>query len=173
MSKDLEDLRRILIEGQRRSMQGSYMRRNPARKAIPFLHEARSKLKEYVEEHDQDPEGWRLLSQAEECFLNYAAARRCLERAVSLCQRRDRKDLKRLALLKEYDSQRLPPAKLVELGDYLRPRLRENGCDHTFRFTEEWLESSAYKERVSYVLDELRNQGACCDCEVLRNVVTG
>jgi hypothetical protein len=174
MSKNLAELQGILIEGQRRSMQGSYMRRNPAPGAIPFLLEVRSGLKEYVEAHETEAQAWRLLSQAEECLLNYAAARRCLEKAVTLSERKDKKDLKRLALLKEYESQwadlNLTPTQLAELGNHLRARLSEQGCDHTFRFTQEWLQASNVG-KTKGVMDALRNRGAYCDCEVLNNVV--
>lgn len=176
MSKDLADLKSALIEGQRRAMQGSYLRRNPAAPAVPFLLEARSGLKEYVEEHEQDVQAWRLLSQAEECLLNYAAARRCLEQAMSLLEQKDRKDLKRLALLKEYEAQwaelSLTPSQLDELGSYLQSRLTEKGCDHTLRHTQEWLQNIGTGNKKG-VIDALRNQGGYCDCEVLNNVVSG
>ena len=174
MSKDFAELAKTLIEGQRRSMQGSYKRRQPAAGAIPFLLQARSGLKEYVEEHDRDVQAWRLLSQAEECLLNYVAARRCLERAMHLSERKDKKDLKRFALLKEYENQwadlNLTPVELEELGNHLRPRLLEKGCDHTLRLTQQWM---ATVGKTKGVIDGLRNLGGYCDCEVLSNVVSG
>jgi hypothetical protein len=140
MSKNLAELQQLLIEGQRRSMQGSYMRRNPAATSIPFLLKARSGLKEYIRENETDAQAWRLLSQAEECLLNYVAARQCLERAMSLSERKDKKDLKRLALLKEgefaWTELKLTPAQLEELGQFLRAKLSQSECDHTLRFTE-------------------------------------
>ena len=172
----MAELQRLLIEGQRRSMQGSYMRRQPAPGAIPFLIEARSGLKGYVEIHDDEAQAWRLLSQAEECLLNYPAARHCLEKAMSLSDRKDKKDLKRLALLMESESQwaglNLTPAQLAELGNHLRTRLSENRCDHTLRFTDEWLKTSAVG-KIKNVIVALRNQGGYCDCEVLNYVVVG
>jgi hypothetical protein len=176
MSKNLAELQGILLEGQRRSMQGSYMRRNPAAGAIPFLLEARSGLKEYVEVHETDAQGWRLLSQAEECLLNYAAARHCLEKAMTCSERKDKKDMKRLALLKEYQSQwgdlALTPTQLVALGYHLQARVSEKGCDHTLRFTQEWLKAENVA-KTKAVMDALRIQGGNCDCEVLNNVATG
>jgi len=176
MSKNLAELQGILIEGQRRSMQGSYMRRNPAAGAIRFLLEASSGLKEYVEAHETDAQAWRLLSQAEECLLNYAAARHCLEKAMTFSERKDKKDLKRLALLKGYESQwadlALTPTQLAELGNHLQARVSENGCDHTLRFTQEWLKAENVAKSKA-VMDDLRNQGGYCDCEVLKNVVAG
>jgi hypothetical protein len=176
MNKNLAELQGILIEGQRRSMQGSYMRRNPAPGAIPFLLQARSGLKEHVEVHEQDAHAWRLLSQAEECLLNYAAARHCLEKAMNLSERKDKKYLKRLALLKECESQwadlNLTPAQLAELGSHLEARLLENRCDHTLRFTQEWLQTHN-REKTKGAIEALRNHGGYCDCEVLNNVVVG
>jgi hypothetical protein len=176
MSKNLADLQIVLMEGQKRSMQGSYQRRNPASGAVPFLLEARSGLKEYVEANETEEAAWRSLSQAEECLLNYAAARRCLEKAMTLSERKDKKDLKRLALLNEYDLKwadlKLMPAELAELGNHLCARLSEQGCDHTLRLTQEWLGERGVA-KVKGVIDALRNQGGYCDCEVLYNVVRG
>jgi hypothetical protein len=108
--------------------------------------------------------------------LNYAAARRCLEKAMTLSGQKEKKDLKRLALLKEYESKwanlKLLPAELADLGNHLRARLSEQGCDHTLRLTQEWLGASKVA-KAKGVMDALRNQGGYCDCEVLYNVVSG
>jgi hypothetical protein len=94
---------------------------------------------------------------------------------MSLSERKDRKDLKRLALLKEYESQwsdlGLTPSQLDELGSHLQARLTEKGCDHALRHTQEWLESIGTGKKKG-VIDALRNQGGYCDCEVLYNVVS-
>lgn len=176
MSKALSELQRILTEGQRRSMQGSYQRRNPAPGAVPFLLEARSGLKEYVESNGNEPQAWRLLSQAEECLVNYAAARHCLEKVMSLCDRQDKKDLKRLARLREYQAHwadlNLTPAQLADLGSHLRTMLSQRACDHSLRFTQEWLRASNFG-KTNDMMDAIRNQGGYCDCEVLSNVVVG
>lgn len=176
MSRSLEELQGVLREGQRRSGQGSYMRRAPAKESVPYLLEARSGLKEYLRGHGDSSEAWRLLSQAEECLLNYSAARECCERAMSLSGVRDKKDLKRLALLKECEADwsdlMLSPSQLEELGDHLRGQLSEAGCDHTLRFTQEWLKR-AVKGALKRHIDAIRNRGGFCDCEVLCNVVGG
>ncbi len=157
-------------------MQGSYQRRSPAKPAIPFLLEARSGLKKYVEAHEDDDKAWRSLSQAEECLLNYSAALNCLEKAMDISGQRDKKDLKRLALLKEYEADwkqlNLTPAQLQALGGYLSQKLLEEGCDHTLRCTQEWLKALSIAKPKS-VVDALRNRGGYCDCEVLNNVVGG
>lgn len=54
MSKTLQELRELLIAGQRLAMQGSYERRAPAKRAVPFLLDARSGLREYVRDHGED-----------------------------------------------------------------------------------------------------------------------
>ena len=174
--ESLEELQRILIEGQRRSKQGSYMRRAPASAAIPFLLEARAGLRQHIRENDTNTEALRLLSQAEEYLLNYAAARQFLERALSLSVQKDKKDLKRLALLKEYEKEwtdlGLTPSQLEDLGTHLSVKLRENGCDHTLRFTMEWLRGASPR-KTKGITEALRNRGGFCDCEVLNNVVAG
>jgi hypothetical protein len=75
---DLEALRRLLQDGQRRSVQGSYGRRSPAKEAVPYLLEARSGLRRYVDAVQEDAAGWRAREQVEECPLNNAGARKCL-----------------------------------------------------------------------------------------------
>ena len=176
MSKPLQQLRETLIAGQRLAMQGSYERRAPAKKAVPFLLEARMGLREYVQEHDNDVEALRLLSQAEECLLSYSAARVALERAMSLAAKPDKKDMKRLALLKEYESKwtelTLTPEQLATLGGHLESCLVQSPCDHTLRQTEKWLHGQA-TGGAKQVLEAIRNRGGYCDCEVLANVVRG
>ncbi|MCA0968956.1 DUF2695 domain-containing protein, partial [Priestia flexa] len=99
----LLDLKDELIKGQKLAMQGSYQRRAPSKKAIPHLLAARKGLKEYVKQYSNDALAWQLLSQAEEYLLNYNAALTALQNALSF-DKKDKKLLKRLALLKEYAS---------------------------------------------------------------------
>ncbi len=157
-------------------MQGSYERRVPAKKAVPFLLDARGGLREYLREHGEDVTGWRLLCQAEECLLSYSMARAALERAMSLTGKPDKKDMKRLALLKEYESKwaqvSLAPEQLATLGHHLEGSLAESPCDHTLHHTEKWLQTQNMGTEKR-VLEAIRNQGGYCDCEVLANVVRG
>src|SRR5882762_10130107 len=105
MTGELENLRRILLEGIRLSRQSSHGKRAPAREAVTLLNEAQGGLRAFVEAHPDRPEGWDLLALAEECLLDYAAARRCLERAVSLSGNRSKKMLKRLALYRQAEGE--------------------------------------------------------------------
>jgi len=176
MDETLSHLRETLLAGQRFSKQGSYHRRAPAKKAVPFLVEARTGLRAYTAQHADNSEAWRLLSQAEECLLNYRVARDCLERAMSLSAVRDRKDLKRLALLQEYESKwvqlALTPGQLADLGQFIGRQLTATPCDHTLRITETWLRNQDIPD-ANAVVEGLRNHGGYCDCEVLANVVRG
>lgn len=56
---------------------------------------------------------------------------------------------------------------LVELFDHLDFALN-GGCDHTLRFTRDFLQQRALDE--STILAWLREYGGDCDCEVLANV---
>lgn len=174
MSEALKQLRQLLIEGQRRSMQGSYERRLAAKDSIPLLRDARAGLKQYTSEHEDDGEGWRLLSQAEECLLHYAPARECLERAIARSGRAEKRDLKRLANLKAYETKWstliVSPAQLAELGRFLEAKLGVQECDHLLSLTEEWLRDKKIKNPAG-VMNALRCFGGICDCEVLANVV--
>jgi hypothetical protein len=101
MTQSLHDLQRLLAQGRQLSGQSSFDRQAPARRAKPLLFEAQTELRAYTDEHPLDEAGWRLRAQAEECVTNYPAAISCLERAMELNGRRDRKDLKVLVRLQE------------------------------------------------------------------------
>jgi hypothetical protein len=102
MHKTLDELRELLAQGRLLSGQGSYDRQAPALESKPLLLEAQTKLRAYTDAHPDDEQGWRLRSQAEECVLNFTMALHCLERAMELSGKRERKDLKNLARLQEY-----------------------------------------------------------------------
>ncbi|WP_421535950.1 DUF2695 domain-containing protein [Priestia sp. D3YE.R1] len=170
----LLELKDELIKGQKLAMQGSYQRRVPSKKAIPHLLAARKGLKEYVKQYSNDALAWQLLSQAEEYLLNYNAALMALQNAVSL-DKKDKKLLKRLALLKEYASKwqelDMTPEQLQSLEIYLEEKLEVYGCNHTLIYTREWLDISTLHSKKSKIVKALQNQGGFCDCEVLMNVI--
>jgi tetratricopeptide (TPR) repeat protein len=172
--KSLEQLREILQAGQAASMQGSFQRRAPAKQALPALLEARAGLRQLVQLQPEVAEAWRLLSQAEEALLSYTAARESLEQAMKLTAVREKRDLKKLALLKEYEPQwqelSLTPDQLAELGSYLRGQLVSSPCAHDLAWTRRWLEQAGITGATK-VLKAFRNQGGFCDCEILANVV--
>lgn len=174
-TQDLHELEATLIEGLKRSKQGSYQRRKPDKAAIPFLMKARKSLREYVQRDPGDAKAWRLLSQAEEALLNYPAAKKALERVLKQGAS-DRRDLKRMALLKEYsarwDDLGLTPDELDVLGRYLEQNLDQEPCDHTLRRTEDWLQSQG-KKKIPKILEAIKKNGGYCDCEVFSNVVEG
>src|SRR6185312_916452 len=78
VNANLAELRSLLLKGIRESKQSSYGRRAPAASAVPILAAARAGLREFVENSGLSAEAWRLLSQVEECLLNYSEARICL-----------------------------------------------------------------------------------------------
>jgi len=171
---DLDHLRTMLVEGIKRSGQGSYERRAPAEEAVPYLLEVRTGLRAHLVRQPEDSAAWRLLSQAEECLLHYPAAVHALEAALRQSPQRERKDLQRLALLKEYATKwqevHLDPQALAQLGWYLEQRFAEEPCDHTLRHTKHWL-SERRLGNIAKIVAGLRNQGGYCDCEVAANVV--
>lgn len=146
----------------------------PDKKSIPYLLEARKGLKEFVSLNPNDSNGWRLLSQAEECLLNYPEALSSLERSIKLGAK-DKKDLKRIALLKEYlaswNELELTPKQLDSLGDFLDEKLYGCTCNHTLDFTKEWIDRNMPKNKKSNILKVIQEKGGFCDCEVLANVV--
>jgi hypothetical protein len=176
MQHDVDKLAELLREGQRRSKQGSYQRRMPAEDALPNILEARRRLRRMASDVSANAQVWRLLSQAEEMLLAYRGARLALEHALQLEGSKDKKDLKRLAVLREgertWRELSLSPEQLRDLGSHLEATLAGSPCDHTSRVTRAWLESQGLATDGK-VLNALRDRGGYCDCEVLTNVVVG
>lgn len=170
----ITELRTLLISAQKLTGQSSYERRAPAPKAVPALLAAKSEINRFISENAESAEAYRLLSLAQECLLNYPGARRSFEKALSLTNQRNPKDMKHFALLREYESKwneiPLTPDELHNLGTYLTGQLSTHGCNHTPKYTKEWLaQSSPGKQEQK--LKALRHWGGYCDCEVLSNAV--
>ena len=172
--KTIAELRTVLISAQKLTGQSSYERRAPAPKAVPALLAAKSEISQFIAENPESADAYRLLSLAQECLLNYPGARGSFENSLSLSNQRNAKDLKHLALLREYEGKwkemPLTPDELQDLGAYLTGALGMHGCDHTPRYTKEWLTQSS-PGKHEQKLKALRHWGGYCDCEVLSNAV--
>ncbi len=172
--KDIHWLEEELRTGQRLSMQGSYERRAPAKKARPHLIAARKGLREYLAKNSRSAIGWHLLSEVEECLLNYAGAFVALSRAKEQGASWSKKNMKKLILLKEYENKwaklSLNPDQLNLLGTTLESELSVKPCDHSHSRTLAWLKEVGVKNQAA-IVKELQNHGGFCDCEVLSNVV--
>lgn len=161
-----------LREGLSLSMQGSYERRLPSAAALPKIRAVLKGLRILVNE-EPSADAYRALALAEEALLHYPAAVVALEAAVTLSSNVDRKDLKRLAQLRDYAAKwqglGLTPSALRELERYLEVVLCAEACDHTHRHTATWLSNKGMKA-PNEVLQSLTSAGGHCDCEVLLNV---
>jgi hypothetical protein len=176
MSNEVQPLREMLLKGIKLSMQSSLARRKPAPAATPFLEQARTGLKALTTQDGRNAVAWRLLSQAEECLLNYSAAVKCLETAIELTGYTGNKERKRLALLKESLSERarfpLSPDELASLGQFLKDWGATNEVNgRTLERTTRWLEDNDFD--VPDVIDALARRGAFTDFQVLYNLVRG
>jgi hypothetical protein len=167
------NLSALLREGQRRSP-GSYRRRAPADAAVAYLLQARQGLRAMARRQPGNMQAWRLLSQAEEALLDYANARSALERVLAFGGTADRRDLKKLALLREYEAWwgglGLTPRQLEELGHCLEEALCDSPCDRTLSRTWTWLEFSGLPN-PDRIMQTLGERDGYCDCQVLNNVV--
>lgn len=56
---------------------------------------------------------------------------------------------------------------LIRLIKYLGTCLEKTPCDHTFRFTEKWLEENALMDMHDEILEDFRSNGMPCDCKVI------
>jgi tetratricopeptide (TPR) repeat protein len=172
--KTIPELRDRLVKAQRMSGQSSYERRAPSAQSVPAFLAVEADLHGFLQQHPDNAEAWRLLSLAQECLLNYQGAVASLERATRLSAKRDPRDLKRLALLREQQAKwsalSLTADDLANLGQYLETALSQSPCDHSLAQTREWLASRPGAE-TDRILQALRHHGGYCDCEVLLNVV--
>jgi tetratricopeptide (TPR) repeat protein len=176
MNDELLSLRAKLLRGITLSKQSSYARRSPDRRALPLLEEARAGLRAVVEQSTTNSGAWRLLSQAEECLMNYREAISCLETAMELSQARSTKDLKRLTLLKqslkEWECLPLSPDELETLGRFLvASGVEDERIGRSLRFTTQWLREKGFD--VELALDRFWQRGAYTDFQVLYNLVRG
>lgn len=174
MARELSDLRAEVLAGIRASMQGSYARRAPAHSSMPYLVHAREELLGFLRDSPNSVEGWELLSQVEECLLNYPRAIQCLQKATDLSSRRDRRSLKRLVRMEEaiaeWSEISLSPDQLRALGEYLvQCGAGEELYGRTLEFTTTWLEENDLN--VEETLQSLRKRGAFTDFLILHNVV--
>ncbi|PKA14337.1 DUF2695 domain-containing protein [Leptospira haakeii] len=170
---NIEELRDQLISANQLSGQSSFDRRMPSKKSIPLFIEIRRKLKGILEIDASNADAWKLLSQSEEALLNYREAIDSFTKYLNF-KGRDKKDLKRLALLKEsqgeWEDLILAPKELKELGDYLNSNLSRITCDHSLVITRKYLEEKYSKVELKRIITALQNHGGFCDCEVLANV---
>ena len=61
-----------------------------------------------------------------------------------------------------------PLNSLEELFEWVDQALDEYGCDHTYRFTLQWIENAGLREKT--IVPWLQANGGYCDCEVIANV---
>lgn len=55
------------------------------------------------------------------------------------------------------------------LFQYVEIRIQDEGCNHSLRFTQEWLDGNIDFMKHDAILSELEDMGGYCDCEVLMN----
>ena len=56
-----------------------------------------------------------------------------------------------------------------KLFAYLEEKLESSPCDHTLRYTEQWLRDNVSAELLEGAVAEINDMGGFCDCEVLFN----
>lgn len=168
-------LEEVLRQGLRLSRQGSYQRRAPAADSVPFLVRARDGLQALTSQSPTNSHAWKLLSLAHEALLDYGLALNCQQEFIRQSGRSDKRELKRLALLRQvavqWSEMPLSPVQLAELGVYLRKKLCGGMGDRTLRWTETWLAEQGIPQ-PERVVTALRKRGGFTDFQVFSNVVT-
>ena len=57
----------------------------------------------------------------------------------------------------------------ASLFEYLEIHIHEEGCNHTHRFCQAWMDEHINFMKHIAILNELEDMGGFCDCEVLRS----
>lgn len=85
--------------------------------------------------------------------------------AIDRDRKREWKQQQRLAARGAFP---IADSLLESLFDAVDERIDEEGCDHSLRFTTEWL--VANEQPIERVMAWLSKNGGYCDCEVVANV---
>ena len=78
------------------------------------------------------------------------------------------------AMLKAYKEKQnkkyiLKKREAKSLFGYITKQLSKSDCDHSLRYTQEWLEEKYDEKTRELVIGEIQEDGGYCDCEVLMN----
>lgn len=161
--------------GMQLSKQGRYARRLPAPESVPHLQEAKRLLLDALKTEPCGTEVLSMLSQVEECFLNYPQALLYLEKALQNGYPRDIRQLKRLASLRqsanEWQKLRLSAEQLKSLELHLS-HLGVGPQSQSLGLTREWLHINQISDAEG-VVAALEERGAFTDFQVLENVCRG
>lgn len=79
-------------------------------------------------------------------------------------RKREWKQQQRLAAREAFP---IAEPSLKSLFDTVDERVEKEGCDHSLRFTTEWL--AANEQPIKKVVAWLNEHGGYCDCEVVAN----
>ena len=63
----------------------------------------------------------------------------------------------------------LSKIEVKKLFSYLEKQLEDTSCNHTLYYTEQWFKDNLPQEEIKNVMDEIKQMGGYCDCEVLMN----
>ena len=63
----------------------------------------------------------------------------------------------------------LTKENVQKLFEYLEEHLDNSCCDHTLRYTKQWLNDHISQEMIESAIVEITEMGGYCDCEVLHN----
>lgn len=59
--------------------------------------------------------------------------------------------------------------QVKDLFDFVDEQTDETLCNHTLRYTKQWIDENIPAEQYDAVLAEIMDMGGYCDCEVLMN----
>lgn len=80
----------------------------------------------------------------------------------------DRSMMMKMEYLKQQKKEHILSAnEAASLFEHLEIRLQDKSCNHTHRFTQEWLDAHISFMKHHDILNELEDMGGYCDCEIL------
>jgi hypothetical protein len=173
--KTIETLRHEMMQIQQRCRR-SVLEMTPvnAKMAQPLL-EIKKRLLDFLNTNPDNMDAMRFMYYTECYLLNFRKAKEYLEKVCEHSQ--DRKDKTNLFALNEIVDKlselALDVSQLSQLVDYVVAHLKEQQvCDHTLKFTRQWLRENVKKKSHDKVIKWLQNNGGYCDCEVTCNVMS-
>ncbi len=63
----------------------------------------------------------------------------------------------------------LNKTNVKEMFNWIDNQLSNFPCDHTLKYAEQWLLKNIQPAKLNDIIDELKNMGGYCDCEVVAN----
>ena len=91
------------------------------------------------------------------------------EEATMELSKQEKKELLKRWKAEQNKKYLLNKTKVRQLFRFLQKELKKEPCDHTLKKTAQWVGAHCPPDKLEPILQEMRDMGGFCDCEVLLN----